>query len=850
MRFWIALILFFLLVVSGLQNSAYAQVYGLGFTSYEVVQDKRTGLELNPEKPFCLSDDFEISFEMSFLADRKNYFGYVVRLIENDTRNIDILYDNSDAVTHHFKVVVGDRFSTIAFNIPEADLFQKWNKIRLVFNKKQKTISLISGSQRFRYPFEPAHKGCYKILFGATRYKNFSTTDVPPMKIRNIQLLENGEPRHHWPLDEMQGTKTVDILGHREAQATNPLWIKKMHYDWHPLKTVVMPGPARITGDPTTGTVYVVGQDSLVSYRVATDQVQRNGYPAQHLFMDNQVLFEKSLNKIFNIHINEKQVTAFDLETRQWNRSVADSSLKTHFLHANKFYAPRDSSLYMLGGYGHLEYKDRIQKYDLRTGTWSILPNKDTLFTPRYLAALGRVQGGAYLLGGYGSPTGKQLLNPRHGYDLLYFNTKEGTFRRIYRLDLPEDDFVFANSMVVNEKDSSFYALVFPKDKFSTELQLIRGSLVKPQYSRVGSSIPFQFVDTSSFADLFFDNHTNRFVAITSSRTDRNQTRVSIYSLFAPPLRTAPEPTRQARSLGPKMGIALTGLVALLALLVYFQRKRGSKVTPTALAPVSEPVRALTAEPATPAPSLSVKPLPAQNCILLFGNLQIFDAQGTEITKALTPLLKELFLVLLLYSTRSEGISSEKLIELLWFDKNAESARNNRSVNIAKLKAILDKLEHCEISKETGYWRLNIDSSSIRVDYRDYLRLISAHQTLTKQEVTELASIIKRGSFLANQEYEWLDPFKSEISNEVVNTYLRYASSVSISDDPEFLIQLANYIFYFDPVNEEAMIIKCKALAFLGKHSLAKTALETFSREYSRIYGEEFRKDMPEVLHS
>lgn len=248
--------------------------------------------------------------------------------------------------------------------------------------------------------------------------------------------------------------------------------------------------------------------------------------------------------------------------------------------------------------------------------------------------------------------------------------------------------------------------------------------------------------------------------------------------------------------------------------------------------------------------ALDPSPIPLQNSIFLFGNLQLFDEDGHEITKLFTPLLKELFLVLLLYSTRREGISSEKLKDLLWSDKTADSARNNRSVNIAKLKAVLEKLKTCVISKQTGYWRLNVDHDVIRVDYAEYLTLVSGKRLLNKQEITRLANITKRGSFLSNQEYEWLDSFKSEVSNEIVDAYLRYAGSVNISDDPEFLIRLSNYIFYFDPVNEEAMIIKCKALALLGKHSLAKTTLENFAREYSRIYGEEFSKDMPEVLHS
>jgi DNA-binding SARP family transcriptional activator len=840
-------------LLASFQTKAQSQAYGLGFESFESVQDKRTGLDLSPEGNFCFKEDFELSFELSFLPDKKNYFGYIVRLIDDNNRNIDILYDNSDAVTHHFKVVTGDRFSTIAFDIAEADLFQKWNRIRLIFNSRQKEIQLISGAKTFRHSFAVKPESCFKILFGATRYKNFNTTDVPAMKIRNVQLTDNGTLKFHWPLDEMKGNKASEIVSHKDGLASNPLWIKKLHYEWQPLRTFTLSGPARITCDQQTGSVFVVGRDTLISYRVATDVVSYVRYPAQSLFMDNQVLYDKSQDKIFNLFINEKQVTTFDFKTRSWDRNVTDSTLKTHFLHANKFFSPKDSSIYMLGGYGHLEYKGNIQKFDLRSNTWSDLSQSDTVFNPRYLAALGRVAGGAYVIGGFGSSTGKQVLNPRNWYDLLYFNAQDHSFRRIYQMETPGEDFVFANSMVVNEKESDYYALIFPKDKFQTEMQLIKGSLKTPEYKAVGSKIPFQFLDTSSYADLFYDNHTSRFVAVTLHKNERNQTLVSIYSLYAPPLQSIAPIRQHARekSYGlPTISVllAIAGSIIMLVL-IYFKYKKSPKPSgaqTAAFIPVTESVQKQT----EPANVQDVNPIPLQNSIFLFGNLQLFDDDGREITKLFTPLLKELFLVLLLYSTRREGISSEKLKELLWFDKTADSARNNRSVNIAKLKAVLEKLKTCVISKQTGYWRLNVNHDVIRIDYAEYLALVSGKRTLNKQEITRLANITKRGSFLSNQEYEWLDSFKSEVSNEIVDAYLRYAASVNIANDPEFLIRLANYIFYFDPVNEEAMILKCKALALLGKHSLAKATLENFAREYSRIYGEEFSKDMPEVLHS
>ena len=157
-------------------------------------------------------------------------------------------------------------------------------------------------------------------------------------------------------------------------------------------------------------------------------------------------------------------------------------------------------------------------------------------------------------------------------------------------------------------------------------------------------------------------------------------------------------------------------------------------------------------------------------------------------------------------------------------------------------------MEHCHLSKDTGYWKIEIDYSKIMVDYHNYLNIVSNKNKLNKQKIIQLTHITQRGNFLSNIEYEWLDAFKSDVSNQIIDSYIQFANSIPIAEDPEFLIKLANDIFYFDPANEEAMIIKCKALSHIGKHSLAKNTFENFNKEYKVIYGEPFGRDFNSII--
>lgn len=112
----------------------------------------------------------------------------------------------------------------------------------------------------------------------------------------------------------------------------------------------------------------------------------------------------------------------------------------------------------------------------------------------------------------------------------------------------------------------------------------------------------------------------------------------------------------------------------------------------------------------------------------------------------------------------------------------------------------------------------------------------------------QLSNIVQRGSFLPTDEQEWLDPFKSEIANEITDRYLHYAATVEVKEDPGFLIRMADYLYAFDAVNEDVMRVKCKALVVQGKHSLARSTFENFVREYRKLYGEDYSADFQQTI--
>ncbi len=835
-----------------------AQSYGLRFASNETDQDRRTGLDLSPGKTFSFNDDFEVSFDISFNPDRSEYFGYILRIIGTHDKNIDLICDKSTPEWKHFQLIDGDKFTRIGFNIANNRLYGRWKSISLKFNVEKNLITLSDGNKYYT-DHAGIKKGNLKVLFGANGFGEFKTTDVPSMNIRNIRIREKGKIRYYWKLDERLGERAKEELNNQDALVSNPLWIRKMHQEWELKKTISLEGIANICFNAEKEDLYIVGEDSLLTYHIRTDNIESVHYRSgkHHMFRAGESLYIPSSGNILSYYVDQKRVSIFDFKSSAWDREFTYPDTASDYWQTNKFYSPRDNSLYVLGGYGHFRYWDLVQRCDLNTRSWEHVNHSGDFFTPRYLAALGAADNGVYIMGGYGSATGRQALNPKSVYDLLFYDVQSRKFRKIYNLNIPHEEFVFANSLVIDSLKQVFYALIFPKHKYHSKLQMIESSLTQPVFREVGGEVPYLFRDITSFADLFYSPVSKRFIAVTLITDINNEnTKIAVYSLLGPPIATQTEHPADVQTVN---GTLLMGLLLLLCIgagLIYnsYRLRKTKKILQQrvttkgsgAKTEIAAVIPEVVKEAAEAPLSAGVK----KSQIFLFGDFQMFDENQNEITKLFSPLIKELFLVILLYTIRWErGISSEKLKELLWFDKDAKLARNNRSVNIAKLKGILDKIPACRVSKETGFWKVDFDRNYLEVDYIKYLDIVKDRRTLDKERISALAAITQRGGFLSNAGYEWLDSFKAEISNDVIDTYQHFADSVKISEDPEFLIQVANYIFCFDPVNEEAMTMKCKALACLGKHSLARSSFESFVKEYKVIYGEDFNWDFNEVLN-
>jgi two-component SAPR family response regulator len=834
--------------------TGYEQSHGLQFASHEVVPEKRTSLHLTSAEPLCLEDDTEITFDFNFTPNHETYFGYIARIITSNKQNIDVVYNQR---LLNFNFVIGENYSFV-FKIDSASLFGEWNRCSIRFNKKKQEVYFyLNDKMVCSHKLSFSKTTCCKIYFGTNDFDGFKTIDIPPMRLKDIKITQAKKQKYFYPLSETKGNQAEDIIEKNKAAVKNPVWVKRKHQNWDRIHSIETKATASVAFDKKNEILYLVSVDSLYSISLKDDQItgiklsQGRGY----LPPGNQSVFDPSANRLYNFYIDEKKVSTYIPGTASWTDNFTYTAL-TEYWHANKFVSSFDSSLYVFGGYGQLQYKNLVQRYQFSTKKWELLKPQGDMFMPRYLAALGTnaTTDTAFIIGGYGSNTGDQTINPKYNYDLLSFSVKSNSFKRLYQLNEPGKQFCFANSLIIDPATRDFYSLIYPIDRFNSTLQLIKFSVNSPQYQLVGDTIPYPFHDIKSFADLFYSPVSKKLVAVTLFSSKDSTTSIKVYTLDFPPNALVAGSEAAHKNQDWLLYILVFAGILLVGGLAFLQYKRKLKqvvitAQPTAEVAITEvklPPQVLKKQ--TPEPEVLLEATPISH-IFLFGQFEVIDKNGTDITRHFTPLVKELFLLLLIYSYKDgRGISSETLFEILWSDKSTKDARNNFSVNIVKLKAILDKVGEYQISKESGRWKFEILNDSIETDYRQVVKLASEKPVIGKAHVQALLNIILRGAFLREVQYNWLADIKSEISGFLIEVLLKYIASADIQNDPEFIVKLANCIFFFDQLNEEALEYKCRCLVMLGRHGMAKDAYVKFAKEYKESYGQEFDKTFADVI--
>jgi two-component SAPR family response regulator len=240
---------------------------------------------------------------------------------------------------------------------------------------------------------------------------------------------------------------------------------------------------------------------------------------------------------------------------------------------------------------------------------------------------------------------------------------------------------------------------------------------------------------------------------------------------------------------------------------------------------------------------------PSEPGIYLFGGFKLINKDGKDLTNLFSPKRKEVFVLVLLYSFRKNGISSKQMSDILWEGHSFESAKNNRSTQMKRIREILSKNTGLSIEYDNKIWKIEI-KPEVKWDFADYnyfkkqLLQKPLDEHILAHNVNGLLSVINQGVMLPNMHFEWLDPIKGQLSEEVIGILTPLVENDHLELENELRLKIANSIFSLDPLNERALKFKIKLLISEGNHMLAKNAFDQFCHAYfnfyDEVYGQEF----------
>ncbi|MDR0393660.1 MAG: hypothetical protein LBH77_00730 [Tannerella sp.] len=852
--------LFLFAVCSHAQNLQ----YGLNFKSYEVEKEKRTSLNLHPEKPLSLPSRYTVSFDIRFNSGI-DPFGYVFRIFDEGGRDISLLLNivkntfvSRLVFTYSAEELFGMTFDEVGME------FDKWRNISISIDTKQALVTVTVGDKEYsKVITELGAFNKINVIFGRNDHLGSQIADIPSMTVKNIRIYDDQKKilLYEWLLKKYTENGAYDEINHKPATVDNPDWVLDRHVFWEKHVSFVTGRNTQMAYNPDDNEIGIFNQALFYKYNLTSGEMKIDTLKSIVPWgsQSNNMLYDPHTGSyVYYMFEFEKttNVLHYDPEAKAWDR-MPDKTFPPDYWHHNRLISKHDGKMYLLGGYGHHKYKNDVHIYDFLTKEWQKTQLTGDTPPPHYLSGLGELDDKQVLIfGGYGSATGNQSLAPHFFYDLYKVNTETLESEKLWTLDEPETNFVISNSIVIDTATRVFYALAYSLRQFYASLCLLKFSIDKPQYEVLSDSIPINFEDTRSYVDLFVDKKNNHLIALVSGPTalHSQDDRISIYTLAYPPLAKSELHQKTAiKKFKTGLWVPLLFIMAacvILAVLIYNRKKR------TVLSG-GEPGGAVESRTSLPDDKyesvVEEKTDEATLCrsVFLFGGFRVMDKNRRDVTKDFTPMLKQLFLLILLYTYKNrKGISSTKLKEILWYDKNEDRAKNNRGVSVRKLRHIFENVGDIQIKNENSYWTVEL-GRDVYCDYSTVLYLmdrLSGKERFEMVDLRKLISILSGGEFLPNLQVEWVDSFKADLSNSLLDILLNLSKNEQVLKDPQLCVDLADVIFIHDSLNEEALGLKCAMLVKMGRNKLSKNVYEAFTKEYRQLFGTDFVSTFERII--
>lgn len=222
--------------------------------------------------------------------------------------------------------------------------------------------------------------------------------------------------------------------------------------------------------------------------------------------------------------------------------------------------------------------------------------------------------------------------------------------------------------------------------------------------------------------------------------------------------------------------------------------------------------------------------------IYLIGEFQIINKDGIDIGKSLSPRLKSMFILILIYSIRESGITPAQLREELWKDFSKMKGQNAQRVTLSRLKNTLKSVDGLEVNTSNEKWTIDFNPNSIWVDFKNLWEIWLNNP---EHHVDDLLKLLKRGVFIQEFQEPWADKQKGIFSNRYYDFLISTLQNSEINTD--LRKNIADIVVIDEPLNEIALQVKLRYYTEKGRSHMAKQEYDSYCKQYKHLYDEEFK---------
>lgn len=854
MKYQLQILLSVLLCMVGKVDASSLYDYGLSLKSHSVPGIERTTLYLDDNQPFSIKNDFIISFQMYVRANEHD-FGTILHLHTNTNQFIRFSFVAGEE--RHFPALV---LNEGIININSPIEREKWLDVSLHLRLKDNVIEIDYDNKKISAMAPLQGVKSVTALFG--QMKEY-LSDVAPIDLRNVTITQDGKQIREWKLWKHNDTVCYDEIEGAVARAIHPVWLIDNHIEWRLVHQAKIPGKLDVAFNAREALFYLVRSQSIdVLDENGTLQKEiaiRGGYPAVEF--PNHLLYDTLSNKLVSYYPKKGITSRFSFDTERWSNEIRNTEEASNYNHARTF-NPADSSFYFFGGYGFYQYRNDLYRMKYSTNQIEQVEYERPLY-PRYSAAMAIVGDELYIFGGRGNKYGKQELSSHYYWGLCAINLKNKQSRIVWQKNQPQEEgTIMASTMYFEPSDSSFYAVSTNKGGVLWKI-----SMKDSVYSEVSKPIYNESTYQDSDFSLYTSPSHGKLFLVLDKILSNHTHELAIYSINMPLVNEVDiRQSTAGESINNRWYLYAIGILLLLVLagfVLYRFKYNGKNKKAPATKKGTEKTVATTGKVQSQSDVPESKTIPKKEwmqesetiftetvnyydrsraSISLLGCFNVRDKDGNDITSNFTPRLKHLLILLILYTEKNaQGILASKTTEILWPEKEETAARNNRNVNLRKLRVLLESIGDMEVMIENNFLRIKWGTGV----FCDYHTLITCTKQFEQEKSEELLNrileILLYGPLLPNTILDWLDDFKDDYSSYSIDL-LKNLLDIEISrNHQDMIIRLADIMFLHDPLNEEALAAKCSVLVTQGKKGIARNLYDRFCKEYHDSMGETYK---------